>query len=98
MRCDPERAHTQSVALVGQGAARDLVCQALLRLAERYPVVTAYLRGFVHDEVILSVPEHEASLWQERLREAFTFTWKDVPILCDVSAPGLNWAACYDGE
>jgi hypothetical protein len=44
------------------------------------------------------VPEAEASLWQERLREAFTFTWKDVPILCDVSEPGLNWAACYDGE
>lgn len=98
MRCDPDRAYTQAPALMGQGAARDIVCEALLRLVARWPVVTAYLRGVVHDEVILSVPEAEAEVWRERLREAFTFTWKDVPILCDVSAPGTNWAACYDGE
>lgn len=98
MRCDPERAYTQAPALMGQGAARDLVCEALLRLADRHPHVTPYLRGVVHDEVVLSVPESETEYWQEALRDAFTFTWRDVPILCDVSAPGATWADCYLGE
>lgn len=98
MRPDPQRAWTQGPALMGQGAARDLMCTGLLRLTEHYPAVTPYLRGVVHDEVILSVPEDQALVWECRLREAFTFTWRSVPILCEVSAPGLNWADCYAGE
>lgn len=98
MRCDPSRAHTQAPALMGQGAARDLICRALLRLVSRWPEVTAYLRGVVHDEVIVSVPEAEAHRWQARLEEAFTFEWQGVPILCEVSQPGSDWAECYTGE
>lgn len=98
MRCDPDRAWTQGPALMGQGAARDIVCEAILRLLKEYPHATAYLRGVVHDELVLSVPEAEADFWREALRWAFTFTWRDVPILCDVSPPGYNWAECYAGE
>jgi DNA polymerase-1 len=98
MRCDPKRAHTQAPALMGQGCSRDLMCEALLRLVALDPRVTAYLRAVVHDEVVLSVPAEEAEYWRGVLAEAFTFTWRDVPILCDVSQPGADWAACYAGE
>jgi DNA polymerase-1 len=98
MRCDPQRAWTQAPALIGQGAARDIVCEAILRFLEAYPHATPYLRGVVHDELVLSVPEAEAEFWREALRWAFTFTWKDVPVLCDVSPAGRNWAECYAGE
>jgi DNA polymerase-1 len=98
MRCDPQRAWTQAPALIGQGAARDIVCEAILRFLGEYPHATPYLRGVVHDELVLSVPEAEAEFWREALRWAFTFTWKDVPILCDVSPAGRNWAECYAGE
>jgi len=98
MRCNPDRAWTQAPALMGQGAARDLMCEGLLRLVDHYPAATKYLRGVVHDEVVLSVPEDHALIWQGRLREAFTFEWRDVPILCEVSDQGASWADCYAGE
>lgn len=98
MRCDPQRAWTQAPALIGQGAARDIVCEAILRFLGAYPHATPYLRGVVHDELVLSVPENEAEFWREALRWAFTFEWKGVPILCDVSPAGTNWAECYRDE
>lgn len=98
MRCDPDRAWTQAPALMGQGAARDIVCEAILRFLAAYPHASAYLRGVVHDELVLSVPAQEAEFWREALRWAFTFTWKGVPILCDLGAIGNNWAECYAGE
>lgn len=94
MKCDPERAYTQAPALMGQGAARDLMCEGLLRLVERDSAVTPYLRGVVHDEVILSVPAEEAEYWRDELETAFTFEWKSVPILCSVSNAGANWLEC----
>lgn len=98
MRPDPRRAWTQGPALMGQGAARDLMAEGLLRLVDMYPHATQYLRGVIHDEVVLSVPETEADYWRDALTKAFTFEWRGVPILCEVSQPGRNWSACYAGE
>lgn len=98
MRCDPERAWTQAPALMGQGAARDLMCQGLLRLVGRDSTVTKHLRGVVHDEVVLCVPMEEAEYWRGELAEAFTFEWRGVPILCEVSPPGASWTDCYANE
>lgn len=94
MRPDPQRAHTQGPALMGQGAARDIMCESLLRLVELAPHVTPYLRGVVHDEVILSVPEKEVGLWARVLEQAFTWEWRGVPILCEVGAPAFRWSEC----
>jgi hypothetical protein len=94
MRPDPERGYTQGPALMGQGAARDIMCESLLRLVGARPDVTPYLRGVVHDEVILSVPAGEAEEWAEELHKAFTWEWKGVPILCSVSNPGARWSEC----
>lgn len=98
MRPDPERAHTQGPALMGQGAARDIMCESLLRLValadENGYNVRPYLRAIVHDEVVLSVPEGEAELWAGLLSDAFTWEWKGVPILCEVSKPAFRWSEC----
>lgn len=98
MRPNPERAATQAPALVGQGAARDIMCESLLRLVriadESGRNVRPYLRGVVHDEVILSVPSGEVGLWSGILEQAFTWTWRDVPILCEVGKPAFRWSDC----
>lgn len=90
MRCDPERTYTQAPALMGQGTARDLLCDALLRLPDSY---RPYLRAIIHDEVLLSVPAELADDVTKTVREAFTTVWRGVDITCDVSKPGLNWGA-----
>lgn len=94
MRPDPARAHTQGPALMGQGAARDIMAESLLRLVEIAPHVTPYLRGVVHDEVVLSVPEGEVEEWSRILHEAFTWEWRGVPILCEVGTPAFRWSEC----
>lgn len=98
MRPDPERAYTQGPALLGQGAARDIMCESLLRLDDMARQegrnVRPYLRAVVHDEVVLSVPEDEVEVWSDLLRRAFTWEWRGVPILCDVSKPAYRWSEC----
>lgn len=95
MRATPERAFTQAPALMGQGASRDVMCESLLRLDTLTGGrVRPYLRAVVHDEVVVSVPETEAEEWAGYLREAMTWEWKGVPILCDVSKPAFRWSEC----
>lgn len=102
MRCDPDRAWTQAPALMGQGAARDIMTESLLRFVEfgegtpGFEHVRDTLRGIVHDELVISVPEGEAEHWRTLLGDAFTWEWRGVPILCDVSRPGRNWAECAE--
>lgn len=90
MRCDPKAAFTMAPALMGQGCTRDLVCESLLRLPQSY---WQYLRTFVHDEVVMSVPEDRAEEILEVVRDAFTSMWRGVPILCDTAGPAKNWGA-----
>lgn len=95
MRATPERAFTQAPALMGQGASRDVMCESLLRLDKLSEGrVRPYLRAVVHDEIVVSVPEHEADEWAALLREAMTWEWRGVPILCDVSTPAYRWSDC----
>jgi P4 family phage/plasmid primase-like protien len=88
MRCDPQQAYTVAPALMGQGGARDLVCDALLRLPEAY---WPYLRTFVHDEIVMSVPADRAEEIMAVVKDAFTTTWQNVPILADTTGPALDW-------
>jgi hypothetical protein len=93
MRPDPQRAHTQGPALMGQGAARDLMMTGLLNLpAEILPM----LRAQVHDEIVLSVPEDRAGEIGRTVVEALSFEWRGVPIMADVSRTGTNWSMCYE--
>lgn len=90
MRCDPNFAYTVAPALMGQGGARDLVFDAMLRLPEDY---WKYLRTFVHDEIVMSVPVDRAEEVMARVKDAFTTVWRGVPILADTTGPCLNWGA-----
>lgn len=93
MRPDPHRAHTQGPALMGQGAARDLMMGGALRLpAEILPM----LRAQIHDEIVLSVPEDQAEEIGRAVVEALSFEWRGVPILADVSRTGTDWSKCYE--
>lgn len=100
LRCDPARAHTQPPAQIGQGTARDIMCEGLLRLPPEY---IPWLRGVVHDEAVLNVPEDRVEECIETVTAAFTMDLAEVtggrlhsvPITTGASRPGHNWAACY---
>lgn len=93
MRPDPQRAHTQGPALMGQGAARDIMMQGLLRLpAETLPM----LRAQVHDEIVLSVPSDRVEEISHTVIDALSFEWNGVPIMADRSRAGTDWSKCYE--
>lgn len=91
MRADPQRAYTVGPALMGQGSAGDIMKEVLLRLDARAPELRPYYRVMVHDEQVFSVPEADAAEIIETVREAFTWSWHDTPILCDINGPGRSW-------
>jgi hypothetical protein len=94
MRCVPSRAYTAGPALMGQGTARDILAECLLRLN---PEVYPYLQLYVHDEVIVSCPAKWADAMIRELKRAFTWEWAPpggkipVPILCEINGPGKSW-------
>lgn len=100
MRCDPHRAYTQAPALMGQGTARDIMCEGLLRLPQEY---IPWLRGVVHDEAVFSVPVDRVEECIATVTAAFTMDLAEitggrltsVPITTGASRPGENWAQCY---
>lgn len=92
MRCDPKRAYTQAPALMGQGTARDIMAEGILNLPQEY---VPWLRGVVHDEIVLSVPEARVDEAIERVTAALTMEFRGVQITCGVSRPGRDWASCY---
>lgn len=101
MACDPKWAYTVAPALMGQGGARDIMCESLLRLpAWTWP----YLRAMVHDEIVMCVPLELLRELVVTVTQAMTWTWHGpggaVPILCDINGPGWSWgdinAKCDD--
>lgn len=98
MRPDPSRAHTQGPALMGQGAARDLMMAGLLRLPDE---VLPMLRAQVHDEIVLSVPAQDAVDVQRAVIDALSFEWDGpggatVPIIADGGPTDrASWGAVY---
>jgi hypothetical protein len=72
MRPNPWQAHTQAPALMGQGCARDLLMEGLLRLQ---PELLPMVRLQVHDEVVLSVPVDQADEVERAVIAALFFEW-----------------------
>lgn len=93
MRCDPESAFTVAPALMGQGSARDITMEVLIRLMTAHPEYRPFLRIYVHDEFVFSVPEAMAEEVGAEIEKAFTWEWRGVPILCDRTAPAESWGA-----
>lgn len=105
MRPDKMRAHTQGPALMGQGCARDILCEGILRLIERYPETLPMLRGIIHDEVVLSVPIDDADDVESAVIECLSFEWAPAtmpharPIRIEAGSDKRgfkSWGECYD--
>lgn len=95
MRPDPQRAHTQGPALMGQGAARDLMMTGMVNIADRVPEALPMLRAQVHDEIVLSIPLAQVEEISRAVVECLSFEWRGVPILADRSPAGSDWSLCY---
>ncbi len=99
MRVDPARSWTQAPALMGQGCARDLMMEGLLRLPDE---VLPMLRAVVHDEVILSVPADIVDDVEQVVLSALSFLWAPAGAGLQVQIEaglgerrGLNWGDTY---
>jgi len=90
MMCDPDRAYTVAPALLGQGGARDIMGEALLRLPRE---ILPMLRVMVHDEILVSCLKRDALEVAREVQRAMTFMWRDVPIISDMTA-GMSWGEC----
>jgi DNA polymerase-1 len=93
MRPDPDRAWTQAPALMGQGAARDLMAEAILRLPLE---IVPMLRAVVHDELVFTIPATDVDEIRAEVLEAMTFEWRGVPILAKAEKAGGSWRSCYE--
>lgn len=103
MRIEPERAFTQSPALMGQSTARDILMEGILNLWKiGGEEVIRMIRAVVHDELVLSVPKKDAKEIENLVVEAMSFPWcppggtYEVQISAGIAKPGINWARCYD--
>lgn len=98
MLADPNRFFTQAPALMGQGTARDLMMEALLRLPD---FAVRMLRAQVHDEAVFEVPLALAGEIVPRIERAFCFEWappgasRPVQIVAEAGKLGQSWADCY---
>jgi DNA polymerase-1 len=85
---DPTR-HYAALNMAIQGTARDLLIEAMFRLED------AGLGDFmllpIHDELIFQVPEAEAADIRDRIIEAMTTTFLDVPIVAEADILGKRW-------
>ncbi|TFB53642.1 DNA polymerase [Cryobacterium tagatosivorans] len=101
MRVQPGKEYTQAPAHIGQGTARDLMMEGVLRLPEW---LLPGLRAIVHDEIVLSVPEHRADEAEAAVLDALQFAYRIAPdaasvlVLADRSDRGHDWADCYRSE
>jgi DNA polymerase-1 len=92
MRPNPSKAYTQGPALMGQGAARDLMMGGILRL----PVeVVPMLRAVVHDEIVLSIPTDVVHDVIPLVQQALTDEFHGIPITSGYEKPAPNWGQCY---
>ena len=93
MRPDKYRGHTQGPALMGQGLARDLMGECILRLPLE---VVPMLRCFVHDEIVFSVPRDQAEDVKAVVLDAMSFEHKDVPVTASCEGFGETWGGVYE--
>jgi DNA polymerase-1 len=92
MRPEKDRAWTQGPALMGQGLARDLLAEGLLRLPLE---AVARLKAVIHDEVVFSVPLADVEEFKQVVLDALQFEYMGVPVTAGYEGYGENWGAIY---
>jgi DNA polymerase I len=85
---DPARPYANANYAV-QSTARDLLLAAVYTLVTRYEVGGLWL--FVHDEIIVQAPEHDAERIRGLLERAMTSTFRGLPIVADAKILGPAW-------
>lgn len=99
MPVDPDRAHTQAPALMGQGCARDLAMEALLAMDDD---LVHHLRAFVHDEIVVECRRDEVDEIKHRIAAAMNFEWtpphgtRPITIEAEPGPHAFAWDRCYD--
>jgi DNA polymerase-1 len=95
MRVSAGRAYTQAPALMGQGCARDLMMEGVLRLPLE---VVPMLRAIVHDELVFSVPQARADDVRSSVVDALSFRWAPpdgTGLEVEVVADATGFAGCW---
>ncbi|QDO00779.1 hypothetical protein FNV65_35300 [Streptomyces sp. S1A1-8] len=86
---DPDRPYANSNYAI-QSTARDLLVAAVYELATTHGLAGA-LWLFVHDEVIVQVPEQDAEHVRDLLTKVMTSAFRGVPIAADAEILGTHW-------
>ena len=85
---DPARPYANGNYAV-QSTARDLLLAAVYILVTRHRVGGLWL--FVHDEIIVQAPEHDAERIRGLLEQAMTSTFRGLPIVAEAKILGPAW-------
>jgi DNA polymerase-1 len=94
MRCNPDRAYTQAPALVGQGATRDIIAEAVLRLPD---YLIPCMRAVIHDEIVFNIPVDMVDQAHEDIMNAMQFRFLDtIDITAGASVTGTKWSDLYE--
>ena len=75
MPVEPDRAYTQSPALMGQSSTTEVLYDGLIRLAREHRPYMQYLCFTVHDEILIQAPKES---WQDVVNALLTCTEQDI--------------------
>ncbi|ALY07297.1 DNA polymerase I [Streptomyces phage Maih] len=95
VRVERDRAYTQATALLGQGGTRDVMAEAILRLPAEY---RRRIRAVIHDEIVISLPKHNAQQVAQDITDSMAFDLRGVAITFGCSDVARSWAGCYGAE
>lgn len=101
VRVWPGSEYTQAPAFLGQGTARDMLMEGLLRLPSW---LIPRLRMAVHDELVFSVPADRVDEAEVAILAALQFEVRATPesdpilVLAEANDPGRDWADCYRSD
>jgi len=95
VRVERDRAYTQATALIGQGGTRDVMAEAILKLPAEY---RRRVRAVIHDEIVLSLPKHNAQEVAQQIADSMAFEIRGVRITFGCSDVARSWAGCYGAQ
>lgn len=98
------RAFTQAPALLGQSGTREIVVDALIRIAEKHVEAIRWLVATVHDALVWDIPESELEWAVEFIRENMETTFEPsdgsgqaIHFPVNAGIPSDDWQAAGHG-
>lgn len=101
-KIDPDRAYTQAPAALGQGGTRQIMCDALIRIARANPVAVTWLVAQIHDALVWDIPEEHLG-WAVDFIKAMMETdfhpqgGQSIHFPVSVGEPASDWQAAGHG-